>query len=41
MSQATLWAMAIKVLLGRLQVDLAELERQIPRQGFRWLQIVA
>ena len=38
-SQASLWEMAIKVSLGRLQVDLAELERQIPLQGFRWLQI--
>ena len=31
--------MAIKVSLGRLQVDLAELERQVPLQGFRWLSI--
>jgi len=38
-SQASLWEMAIKVSIGRLQVDLAELERQLPLQGFRWLQI--
>ena len=38
-SQASLWEMAIKVSLGRLQVDLPELERQVPLQGFRWLPI--
>ena len=38
-SQAALWEMAIKVSVGRLQVDLAELERQVPLQGFRWLPI--
>jgi len=38
-SQASLWEMAIKVSIGRLQVDLAELERQVPLQGFRWLPI--
>ena len=38
-SQASLWEMAIKVSIGRLQVDLAELERLIPLQGFRWLPI--
>jgi PIN domain nuclease of toxin-antitoxin system len=32
-SQATLWEMAIKVLIGRLQVDLPELERQVPLQN--------
>jgi PIN domain nuclease of toxin-antitoxin system len=31
--------MAIKVSIGRLQVDLPELERQVPLQGFRWLPI--
>ena len=31
--------MAIKLSLGRLQVDLPELERQVPLQGFRWLPI--
>ncbi len=25
--------------IGRLQVDLPELERQVPLQGFRWLPI--
>ena len=38
-SQASLWEMAIKCSLGRLRVDLPELERQVPRQGFRWLPI--
>lgn len=38
-SQASLWEMAIKVSIGRLQVDLAELERQVPLQGFHWLPI--
>ena len=39
-SQASLWEMAIKVSIGRLQVDLPELERQVPLQGFRWLQVI-
>jgi PIN domain nuclease of toxin-antitoxin system len=38
-SQATLWEVAIKVSIGRLQVDLPLLERQVPLQGFRWLPI--
>jgi PIN domain nuclease of toxin-antitoxin system len=38
-SQASLWEMAIKASIGRLQVDLPELERQVPLQGFRWLPI--
>ena len=38
-SQASLWEMAIKRSIGRLQVDLTELERQIPLQGFQWLPI--
>ena len=38
-SQASLWEMAIKVSIGRLQVDLPELECQVPLQGFRWLPI--
>ena len=38
-SQASLWEMAIKVSIGRLEVDLQELERQVPLQGFRWLPI--
>jgi PIN domain nuclease of toxin-antitoxin system len=38
-SQASLWEMAIKRSLGRLRVDLNELERQVPLQGFRWLPI--
>jgi hypothetical protein len=31
--------MAIKVSIGRLRVDLPELERQVPLQGFRWLAV--
>ena len=38
-SQASLWELAIKVSIGRLQVDLPNLERQVPLQGFRWLPI--
>jgi PIN domain nuclease of toxin-antitoxin system len=38
-SQASLWEMAIKMSIGRLRVDLQELERQVPLQGFRWLPI--
>ena len=34
-SQASLWEKAIKASIGRLQVDLPELERQVPLQGFR------
>jgi hypothetical protein len=29
-SQASLWEMAIKLPIGRLQVDLPDLERQVP-----------
>ena len=32
-------APAIKSSLGRLRVDLPEVERQVPLQGFRWLPI--
>ena len=38
-SQASLWEMAIKASIGGLQVDLPELERLVPLQGFRWLPI--
>jgi PIN domain nuclease of toxin-antitoxin system len=38
-SQASLWEMAIKVSIGRLRVDLPELEHQVPQQGFRWLAV--
>ena len=31
--------MAIKTSLGRLSVDLAQVERSIPEQGFRWLSL--
>jgi PIN domain nuclease of toxin-antitoxin system len=36
---ASLWEMAIKMSIGRLLVDLPELERLIPLQGVRWLPI--
>ena len=38
-SQASLLEMAIKVSIGRLQVALSELERQMPLQGFHGLPI--
>ena len=38
-SQASLWEMAIKCSLGRLRVNLAELELLVPQQGFHWLPI--
>ena len=38
-SQASLWEMAIKVNLGRLSVDLKELEQRVPAEGFQWLPI--
>lgn len=38
-SQASLWEMAIKCSLGRLRVNLAELEHRVPQQGFHWLPI--
>ena len=31
--------MAIKVNLGRLSVDLKELEQRVPTEGFPWLAI--
>ena len=40
-SHASLWELAIKVSLGRVQVDLIELERQVPASGFQWLPIQA
>ena len=38
-SHASLWELAIKTSLGRVQVDLTELERQVSALGFRWLPI--
>ncbi|MDM7954461.1 MAG: type II toxin-antitoxin system VapC family toxin [Cyanobium sp. CZS 25K] len=38
-SQASLWEMAIKRSLGRLSADLAQVERSIAEQGFRWLSL--
>jgi len=38
-SQASLWEMAIKVSIGRLQVDLPRLEGQVSLQRFSWLPI--
>jgi PIN domain nuclease of toxin-antitoxin system len=34
-SQASLWVMAITCSLGRIRVDLPELERKLPSLGFR------
>ncbi|MFM7312232.1 MAG: type II toxin-antitoxin system VapC family toxin [Cyanobium sp.] len=38
-SQVSLWEMAIQRSLGRLDVDLSELEGQVSDVGFRWLPI--
>lgn len=38
-SQVSLWEMAIKRSLGRLDVDLSELEGQVSDGGFHWLPI--
>lgn len=38
-SQASLWEMAVQMSIGRLQVDLPELERQVPLHGFLRLPI--
>ncbi|MEY2749539.1 MAG: hypothetical protein RLZZ168_1555 [Cyanobacteriota bacterium] len=38
-SQASLWELAIKHSLGKVQVDLPNLEWQLPQLGFQWLAI--
>jgi len=38
-SKVSLWELAIKQSLGKVRVALAELEAQVPRQGFQWLPI--
>lgn len=38
-SRASLWEMAIKHSLGRLDVDLARFAAEVERQGFQWLDI--
>lgn len=38
-SQASLWEIAIKVSLRRLELDVRVLEQAIPAQGFRWLPL--
>ena len=38
-SSASLWEISIKEALGRLKVDLDDLEKAIPRNGFRTLPI--
>lgn len=38
-SQVSLWELAIKRSLGRLEVDLGALEHQMGDLGFRWLPI--
>jgi len=40
-SQVSLWEMAIKVALGKLEIkgEPGELAQQVPLQGFCWLQL--
>lgn len=38
-SRASLWEIAIKISIGRLRTDLAQLTRHIERSGFEWLDI--
>ncbi|MFM7361788.1 MAG: type II toxin-antitoxin system VapC family toxin [Cyanobium sp.] len=38
-SQASLWEMAIQCSLGKLRLNLRELEQQVTLQGFQWLPI--
>lgn len=38
-SDASLWEMAIKQTLGRLQLDLPRFREQCTTDGFRWLPI--
>lgn len=38
-SRASLWEMAIKVSVGKLDVDLADFADQVERDGFSWLPI--
>lgn len=40
-SHASLWEMAIKCSLGKLQVDLRALHSQVEADGFTWLPISA
>jgi PIN domain nuclease of toxin-antitoxin system len=38
-SRASLWEMAIKSSLGRLDVDLVKFSAEVEHQGFKWLDI--
>lgn len=40
-SEASLWSLAIKLSLGRLQVDLAAFRDQCAIDGFHWLPVSA
>jgi PIN domain nuclease of toxin-antitoxin system len=40
-SEASLWALAIKLSLGRLHVDLAAFRDQCVVDGFQWLPVSA
>lgn len=39
MSRASLWELAIKAGLGRLNLDLPRFSAQLTADGFRWLEI--
>lgn len=38
-SRASLWEIAIKMSMGRLQMDIAQFIRNIEKGGFEWLDI--
>lgn len=38
-SKASLWEIAIKVSVGKMRADVAKIARDIPEDGFQWLEI--
>jgi len=38
-SKASLWEMAIKAAIGKLDADIPRVAAEIPANGFRWLEI--
>lgn len=38
-SKASLWEMAIKAAIGKLNADIRQIAAAIPANGFRWLEI--
>lgn len=38
-SKASLWEMAIKAAIGKLDADIPQVAAEIPANGFRWLEI--